>query len=91
MKHLKFTPAQDNWLEVTWIDNGKEIKHTSYHPTQLNLLYADAETMDTSLNSYEDMLFAWVASYVPPAPLLTPVPQQITRAQGKAALITMGV
>ena len=45
-----------------------EVKHTSYHPTQLALLQADAEAMGTPLDAHADMLAEWVDSYVPPAP-----------------------
>lgn len=104
MTEIKFTPAQGNWLEVTWTEvvqlpdveipakpvlfdaEGKEvqpaveastqpggekrteIKHVSYHPTQLALLQADAATMGTPLDSVADMLADWVDSYEPPAP-----------------------
>jgi hypothetical protein len=68
MIELKFTPAQDQWLEVTWADKGKEVKHTSYHPTQLDLLQADAAAMGTPLDDHAEMLAEWVADYVPPAP-----------------------
>lgn len=104
MIEIKFTPAQNDWLEVTWTEvtqlpdvvtpatpapydadgnevqpaapetttpggtERKELKHTSYHPTQLDLLQADAEAMGTSLDEYADMLANWVADYVLPAP-----------------------
>ena len=105
MTEIKFTPAQDQWLEVTWAEvtqlpdvvtpakpalfdaegnevqaaqpetttpggtERKELKHTSYHPTQLDLLRADAEMMSTPLDDHMNMLNAWVASYVPPPAL----------------------
>ena len=116
MTELKFTPAQNDWLEVSWAKvtqlpdvvtpakqalfdadgnevqpatqetitpggvSRKELKHTCYHPTQLDLLQADAEAMGTPLDEYADMLTNWVADYVPPAP--TP----LTGADFEAAL-----
>lgn len=110
MIEIKFTTAQDQWLEVTWIEvtqlpdtinpakpalfdaegnevqaaqpetttpggtERKELKHTSYHPTQLDLLQADALAMGTPLDEYTDMLNAWVAAYVPPPP--APAPEE---------------
>lgn len=70
MTELKFTPAQGNWLEVTWteVDGEKrtELKHVSYHPTQLDLLQADVAAMGMEIApQHEDMLAAWVDSYVP--------------------------
>lgn len=69
MTEIKFTPAQNQWLEVTWTDvDGEkrtELKHVSYHPTQLDLLQADATEMGTPLTAHADMLTEWVDSYVP--------------------------
>lgn len=42
-----------------------DIKHTSYHQTQLDLLQADAMLMSTPLEEHEAMLNAWVAAYEP--------------------------
>ena len=99
---IKFTPAQGNWLEVTWTDvvqlpdveipakpalfdaegkevqpaveastkpggeNRTELKHVSYHPTQLALLQADVAAMGMELATQQEaMLNEWVDSYVP--------------------------
>lgn len=71
---LTFTPAQNDWLEVTWTDDDKEVKHTSYHPTQIDLLKADVAALGMELApQHETLLANWVADYVPPAPpVLTP-------------------
>ena len=50
-----------------------EVKYVCYHPTQLDLLQADAELMGTPLDEYADMLAAWHLDYVPePDPIQTP-------------------
>ena len=126
MTEIKFTPAQGNWLEVTWTDvvqapdvvvpakpalydaDGNEVqpaveastepgqitrtelKHVSYHPTQLDMLQADAEAMGTSLDEYAEMLAEWVADYVPPPPEPVPVPQSVTMRQARLALLMTG-
>ena len=91
MIELKFSPPQDQWLEVTWFDDGKEVKHTSYHPTQLDLLQADAAAMGTPLDEYTDMLDVWVASYVPPPQEPRIVPQSVTMRQARLALLSAGL
>lgn len=91
MIELKFTPAQDNWQEVTWLEDGKELKHTSYHPTQLDLLQADAAAMGTPLDAYADMLNEWVASYVTPPPDPIVVPQIVSMRQARRALNSIGL
>lgn len=76
MIELTFSPVQDDWLEVAWTDvvqDGDQpqrtpLRHTSYHPTQLAMLQADAVTMGTPLTDHMPMLTAWVDSYVPPTP-----------------------
>lgn len=40
----------------------------SYHPTQIDLLRADAAKHGADLAEHEAMLAAWVATHVPPAP-----------------------
>lgn len=69
----------------------RELAHTSYHPTQLGLLQADAAAMGTPLDEYTDMLEEWVAAYVPPPPAPPAVPQQVTAFQAKAALLHAGL
>lgn len=126
MIKIKFTPAQGNWLEVTWTDvvqlpdvetpakpalfdaDGNEVqpaveastqpggekltelKHVSYHPTQLALLQADAAAMGTPLTAHADMLNEWVDSYEPPAPEPVPVPTKVTMRQARLALLAAG-
>ena len=81
------TPA----LEATWVDeNDVVIKCQSYsnHPEQMAMLRAD---LGADAAQYEEMIAEVEATYVPPEPQPIPVPQQITRAQGKAALIIQGL
>jgi hypothetical protein len=88
--NLTFTPAQNNWMEVKWTADGQEVKFTSYHPTQLALLQADAATMGTPLDAHMPMLTAWVASYVPEPPPPAPVPTRVTMRQARLALLAAG-
>lgn len=60
----------------------------SHHPEQMAMLRAD---LGAGAAQYEDLIAEVEATYVPPAPEPEPVPQQITRAQGKAALIMQGL
>ena len=78
-------------LEATWADdNDVVIKCHAYsnHPTQMAMLRAH---LGADAAQYEDMIAEVEATYVPPEPEPEPVPQQITRAQGKAALIMQGL
>lgn len=68
-----------------------ELKHTSYHPTQLDLLQADAESMGTSLDEHAEFLAEWVSSYVPPEPEPEPVPHVLTARQAKRVLLAAGL
>ena len=94
MIELTFNPAQNDWLEVTWTqvegEQRAELKHTSYHPTQLALLQADAAAMGTPLTDHMTMLNAWVESYVPPPPEPEPVPRAVTMRQARLALLGAG-
>ena len=77
-------------LEATWVDeNDAVIKCQAYsnHPEQMAMLRADLGA-DAAL--YETLIAEVEATYVPPEPQPIPVPQQITRAQGKVALIMQG-
>lgn len=67
-----------------------ELRHISYHPTQLALLQADAAAMGTPLDDHTDMLNAWVDSYEPPAPEPVPVPAKVTMRQARLALLAAG-
>ena len=60
----------------------------SNDPEQIAMLRAD---LGADAAQYESLIAEAEATYVPPAPEPIPVPQQITRAQGKAALITQGL
>ena len=66
LKPLIIDPT--GWLEATWMDDDKQVQCTSYHPTQIDVLRADAATHGTPLDEFESQLAEWVASYVPPAP-----------------------
>lgn len=59
----------------------------SNHPEQMAMLRAD---LGADAAQYEGMIAEIEATYVPPEPEPVYVPQQITRAQGKAALIMQG-
>lgn len=77
-------------IESTWADeSGVVIKCQAYshHPEQMAMLRAD---LGAAAAQYEEMIAEVEATYVPPAPEPVYVPQQITRAQGKAALIMQG-
>ena len=127
MIEIKFTPAQNQWLEVTWTDvvqapdvetpaspalydaegnevqpavaastapgeiTRTELKHVSYHPTQLDLRQADAAAMGTPLDDNAHMLAEWTASYEPPAPVPVQVPQVLTAPQAKLVLHKAGL
>lgn len=53
------------------------IKCVSYHPTQMDLLEADASSLGTSLEPYSDLLEQWVSAYIPP----TPIPLEARQAK----------
>ena len=94
MIQITLTPAQNNWLEVSWsdvVDESKtEIKFVSYHPTQLSLLEADAALIGTSLDDHAQTLADWVAAYVPPPPEPVAVPKIVTMRQARLALLGAG-
>ena len=78
------------WLEITWLDvQGRQLKHVSYHPTQIDMLRADAAAMGTPLDEHEQMLADWVNSYVPPEPEPEPIPEVCTPAHGLVALFAL--
>ena len=86
---IRYTNA--NALEAAWVDDADVvIKCQAYsnHPEQMAMLRADLGA-DTA--QYEALIAAVEATYVPPVPQPEPVPQQVTRAQGKAALIMQGL
>ena len=63
------------------------LKCQAYSNAQMDMLRAD---LGADAAQYEEMIADVEATYVPPEPQPIPVPQQITRAQGKAALIIQG-
>lgn len=82
------------WADVVTTDAGEQrtdLKCTSYHPTQLALLQADAEAMGTPLDAYADMLAEWHLNYVPEPPKPEPVPQEVTALQGLLAIDAAGL
>jgi hypothetical protein len=68
-----------------------EIRHVSYHPTQIEFLRADSELMGSSLEEYEEFLLSWIASYIPPPDKPTTIPQSITPRQARLALLGAGL
>lgn len=71
--------------EATWADaDGNIIRCHAYsnHPEQIAQLRAD---LGADAAQYEELIAEVEATYVPPEPQPIPVPQQIARAQGKAA------
>lgn len=78
-------------IEATWVDElDVVIKCHAYsnHPEQMAMLRAD---LGADAAQYESLIAEVEATYVPPEPEPVYVPQQITRAQGKAALIMQGL
>lgn len=81
-----------NWLEATWKDGDEQVKCVSYHPTQIDILRADAAALGTDLAEHESMLADWVAAYAPPDPEPVPPvvyscsPWQIRKALNAAGL-----
>ncbi len=63
------------------------LKCQAYSNAQMDMLRAD---LGADAAQYEDMIAEVASTYVPPEPQPIPVPQQITRAQGKAVLIMLG-
>jgi hypothetical protein len=53
------------WLEATWMEGAAQVRCVSYHPTQIDMLRADAAAMGTPLDEHQAMLDEWVAGYVP--------------------------
>ncbi len=68
-----------------------ELKHTSYHPTQIDLLKADANEMGTPLDDYSTMINEWVNSYTAPPDGPPIVPQEVSSAQAMCALLAAGL
>jgi hypothetical protein len=68
-----------------------QIKCHSYHPTQMDMLRADALELGTSLAEYNDQINGIEAHYVAPDPEPTPVPQVIKIRQAKLVLLAAGL
>lgn len=76
-------------LEATWTDDaGIVTRCHAYDATQMGELRAD---LGAEAAQYEALIQQCIADYTPPAQAPQTVPQQITRAQGKAALISAGL
>lgn len=71
-----------------------ELKHTSYHPTQLDMLISDVIGVPVSLDEVigEDITISnWAQSYIPPEPEPEEVPLEISAAQAQIALLSIGL
>ena len=86
----EISPAEPERVEPGQVTK-TQVKCVSYHPTQIDMLRADAAELGTDLTEHEDMLADWVASYVPPPPEPVQVPQVITIRQAKLALLAAGL
>lgn len=76
-------------IEVTWVDtDGVILRCHAYDGTQMAELRAD---LGADAPRFEEMIRQCIADYVPPPLPVPQVPKQITRAQGKAALIVRGL
>ncbi|MGB3069394.1 MAG: hypothetical protein WBC18_12640, partial [Ottowia sp.] len=71
------------------MDGDTQVKCVSYHPTQIDMLRADAADMGTPLEDHEQQLADWVNSYVPPEPEPDPIPEVCSPAQGLVALFAL--
>lgn len=99
MNQITLTPAQGGWLEAAWTrievqadgsERAVEVKHVSYHPTQVALLQADATALGTPLAAHASLLDRWVADYVlEPAPA-SAVPAVVSMRQARLALLAAG-
>lgn len=91
LKPIVFYPDHAG-CEATWVDeNEVQIKCHSYHPTQVDMLMADAVALGTPLDDYQDQIAEMEAGYVPPAPPPVQVPQVITSRQAKLVLLAAGL
>ena len=84
------SPAESERIEPGQVTK-TQIKCVSYHPTQIDVLRADAAELGTDLTAHEATLTDWVASYVPPPPEPIQVPQIVTIRQAKLALLQAGL
>lgn len=86
----EISPAEPERVEAGQVTR-TQIKCVSYHPTQIDMLRADAAELGTDLTEHEALLADWVASYVPPDPEPIQVPQIVTIRQAKLALLQAGL
>lgn len=84
------SPAEPERVEAGQVTR-MQIKCVSYHPTQIDMLRADAAELGTDLTEHETLLADWVAAYVPPDPEPIQVPQTVTIRQAKLALLQAGL
>ena len=84
------SPAEPERVEPGQVTK-TQVKCVSYHPTQIDMLRADAAALGTDLAEHETMLADWAASYVPPDPEPVQVPQVVTIRQAKLALLQAGL
>lgn len=84
------SPAESERIEPGRVTK-TQIKCVSYHPTQIDMLRADAVELGTDLTEHEALLADWVASYVSPDPEPVQVPQVVTIRQAKLALLQAGL
>lgn len=84
------SPAEPERVEPGQVTK-TQIKCVSYHPTQIDMLRADAVELGTDLTEHEALLADWVASYVPPDSESVQVPQVVTIRQAKLALLQAGL
>lgn len=84
------SPAEPERVEPGQVTK-TQVKCVSYHPTQIDMLRADAAALGTDLAEHETMLADWVAAYIPPAPEPVQVPQVVTIRQAKLALLQAGL
>ena len=84
------SPAEPERVEPGQVTK-TQVKCVSYHPTQIDMLHADAAALGTDLAEHETMLADWVAAYIPPAPEPIQVPQVVTIRQAKLALLQAGL
>ena len=68
-----------------------ELRHTSYHPTQIAALRSAAEEIGTPLTNHEGMLAQWVENYVAPEPEPVKVPNEVSIRQACLALEGAGL
>lgn len=89
-KGVEISPAVDAYTEVgATIET--QVKCHSYHPTQIEMLRADAFTFGTPLEQYEEQLSAIESAHFPPDPEPVLVPQVITIRQAKLVLLAAGL